>query len=91
MAGGTAGEGRCMPEAGTCSLTQLGSGQSGTVVDVAGGRGLAGRLGALGVRPGKRITKISSEIMRGPVVVQVDRTEIAVGFGMARHILVRPD
>ncbi len=56
------------------------------MVEVAGGRGLAGRLDALGIRPGKQITKISSEIMRGPVVVQVDRSEIAIGFGMARHI-----
>lgn len=80
-----------MPEVRTCSLAQMGTGQSGTVVEVAGGRGLAGRLEALGVRPGKRITKVSSEIMRGPVVVQVDRTEIAIGFGMARHIVVWPD
>lgn len=80
-----------MPETRICSLAQMGTGQSGTVVEVAGGRGLAGRLEALGVRPGKKITKISSDFMRGPVVVQVDRTEIAVGFGMARHIVVRPD
>ncbi len=80
-----------MPEVRTCSLAQLGTGESGTVVEVAGGRGLAGRLEALGIRPGKRITKISSEIMRGPVVIQVDRAEIAVGFGMARRIVVRPD
>lgn len=80
-----------MPEVRTCSLVDLSSGQSGSVVAVAGGRGLAGRLDALGVRPGKRITKISSEIMRGPVIIQVDRSEIAVGFGMARHIVVRPD
>jgi ferrous iron transport protein A len=80
-----------MNEPRTCSLAEMATGARGTVVEVAGGRGLAGRLEALGIRPGKRITKISSEIMRGPVVVQVDRTEIAVGFGMARHILVRPE
>lgn len=80
-----------MPELRTCSLVEMSSGQSGSVVAVAGGRGLAGRLEALGIRPGKRITKVSSEFMRGPVVVQVDRTEIAIGFGMARHIAVRPE
>jgi ferrous iron transport protein A len=80
-----------MTEVRTCSLAEMGTGQSGTVVEVAGGRGLAGRLDALGIRPGKKITKISSEIMRGPVVVQVDRSEIAIGFGMARHIVVRPE
>lgn len=80
-----------MPEGRTCNLAQMGTGGRGTVVAVAGGHGLARRLEALGVRPGKRITKVSSEIMRGPVIVRVDRSDIAIGFGMARHIVVRPD
>jgi ferrous iron transport protein A len=41
--------------------------------------------------PGKRITKISSMLMRGPVTVEVDRTQVAVGFGMAGKIIVDLD
>lgn len=67
------------------------TGQGATVVEILGGHGLVSRLDALGIRPGKRITKISAAFMRGPVVIRVDRAEVAVGFGMARKIVVRPD
>ena len=61
------------------------------VVQVQGGHGVVNRLSALGIIPGKRITKISSVLMRGPVIVEVDRTQIAIGFGMATRILVQLD
>jgi ferrous iron transport protein A len=69
-------------------LTMLKSGQSGKVVEIQGGMGLANRLSALGIRPGKRITKVSSMLMRGPITVQVGGTQLAMGFGMARKVIV---
>ena len=42
------------------ALTQMQSDQRGVVVDIEGGRGLIDRLIALGVVPGKTITKISN-------------------------------
>ena len=69
-------------------LTRLNVGQSGVVVQVQGGLGLANRLSAIGIRPGKKITKVSSMLMRGPVTVYVDRAQVAIGFGMARRIIV---
>jgi len=77
-----------MPEETKMTLIQLRSGQSGTVVQIQGGQGLTNRLNALGIRPGKKITKVSSMFMRGPVTVQVDRVTIAIGFGMAKKIVV---
>ena len=77
-----------MPEETKMTLIQLRSGQSGTVVQIQGGHGLTNRLNALGIRPGKKITKVSSMFMRGPVTVQVDRAQIAIGFGMAKKIVV---
>ncbi len=56
-----------------------------------GGHGLVNRLSALGIMPGKRITKISSTLMRGPVTVEVDRVQLAIGFGMASRIVVQLD
>jgi len=61
------------------------------VIQIQGGYGLVNRLNALGIRPGKRITKISSMFMRGPVTIQVDRAQVAIGFGMARRIIVGLD
>jgi ferrous iron transport protein A len=73
------------------TAAQMPTGRSATVVEILGGHGLVSRLDALGIRPGKRITKISAAFMRGPVVIRVDRAAVAVGFGMARKIIVRPD
>ena len=73
------------------SVHQMRAGQSGRIVQVSGGPGLVRRLNALGIRPGKRITKISSMFMRGPVTIQVDRTQAAIGHGMAAKIFVEVD
>jgi len=73
------------------TLTQMRSRQSGTVAQIQGGHGLINRLNSLGIRPGKRITKVSSMIMRGPVTIEVDRAQVAIGFGMAGRIIVELD
>jgi ferrous iron transport protein A len=80
-----------MPEERETTLARMRAGQSGIVVQLRGGHGLTGRLSALGIIPGKKITKISSTLMRGPQTIEVDRTRVAIGFGMARHILVQLD
>ena len=73
------------------TLRQMQAGQSGTVIQIEGGQRLANRLSALGIRPSKRITKISSMIMRGPVTIQLDNAQLAIGFGMANKIIVELD
>ena len=79
------------PEGKQITLPRMQTGQSGIVVQIQGGHGLVNRLDALGIRPGKRITKVGSMFMRGPVTVQVDRAQVAVGFGMASRIIVELD
>jgi len=80
-----------MPNGKQATLARMQTGQSGVVVQIQGGHGLVNRLNSLGIRPGKRITKLSSMIMRGPVTVQVDRAQVAIGFGMANRIIVELD
>ena len=70
------------------TLRQMPSGQSGKVVEIQGGHGMVNRLSALGIRPGKKITKVSSMLMRGPVTVRTGSTRLAIGYGMANRILV---
>ena len=70
------------------SLDKMEAGESGIVVRLLGGRGSINRLDALGIRLCKKITKISSMLMRGPVIVSVDNTTIAIGHGMAKKIIV---
>lgn len=72
----------------TVPLTTMESGTKGKIIEIQGGRGLCTRLNAMGIRPGVRIKKISGQIMRGPVIVGVGSTQIAIGFGMASRVLV---
>ena len=80
-----------MPNGKIVTLRQMQSGQSGKVVQIQGGFGLVNRLSALGIRPGKKITKVSSMLMRGPVTIQSGHTQVALGFGMANKIIVELD
>ncbi len=69
-------------------LTDMAAGETGTVVEIAGGRGAVDRLRALGIRPGIAVTKVSKHFAGGPVVVQVGGTQAAVGHGISRKIIV---
>jgi ferrous iron transport protein A len=82
---------RFWPEGKQGTLAWMRAGQSGIVVEIRGGHGLVSRLSALGIRPGKRITKVSSMLMRGPVTVQVDNAQLAIGFRMAMDVIVELD
>ena len=70
-------------------LIQMLPGENGTVAEVQGGLGLMRKIQSMGIRPGKKITKVSSHFWRGPQTIQIDSAQFAVGFGMARRILVR--
>ncbi len=83
--------GDAMPEKLVLSLSQMSAGQSGIVVEITGGHGMVRRLEALGIRPGKRVTKVSSMLFRGPVTVRVDQLQVAIGFGMASRVMVEVD
>lgn len=72
-------------------LSQMRTGQKGVIIQIAGGRGLNSRLETMGIRIGHEVTKISSMLMAGPVVVKAGNTEIALGFGMAQKIIVEVD
>ncbi len=73
------------------SLNDLSPGTSGTVCEIRGGQGLINRLNAMGIITGKKIKKIDSMLMSGPVTVQVDRAKVAIGFGMAGKIFIEAD
>ena len=70
-------------------LTRLEERESGVVVEIQGGHGLIRRLESLGIRTGKKVTKVSSQFMRGPITVRIDNYQVALGFGMARKVILR--
>ena len=66
-------------------LTQLGIGETARIVVIEGGRGLRQKLYLRGLFEGKVIRMISNY---GPVTVEVDRSVVAIGRGMAQKIIV---
>ncbi len=71
------------------NLTQMSPGESGAVTEIQGGYGLMRKIQTMGIRPGKKITKVSSHFWRGPQTVQIDKVQFAIGFGMAKKILIQ--
>lgn len=71
-------------------LTELARGEEGIIVAIQGGRGMQERLHRLGLHEGQRVRKLSALALGGPVVVLVNRAQVAVGLGIARRIVVGP-
>lgn len=58
------------------------------VLEIQGGAGLQNRLMSMGLYVGREITKLSYIGLRGPVVVRVGRSVLALGHGMAAKVMV---
>lgn len=69
-------------------ITQLEEKQKGVVVEILGGYGLNKKLDALGIRVGVEIIRLSSTSLRGTVIVKVGNTQVALGYGIAKKIIV---
>ena len=69
-------------------LSAMRTGEHGVVVEMNGGRGVLGRMTALGFTPGAEIT-IVQNFGRGPLIALVRDTRIALGRGEAGHLFVR--
>lgn len=68
-------------------LVRLNNGESGRVRALHGGRGFVGRLAAMGFTPGATITMMRNSGF-GPVIVAVRGSQVALGRGEARRVLL---
>ncbi len=73
------------------TLAKMKQGETGTIVEIAGGHGLTNRLEPMGIREGGKVKKVSGQLMRGPITLMVGSTHTAIGYGMAQKILVEVD
>jgi ferrous iron transport protein A len=60
----------------------------GVVKRIEGGYGFKRHLACLGIRINKEISRVTEHPFRGPVVVEVDGKQIAIGRGMCQKIFV---
>ena len=67
-------------------LTSVNPGQEVTLIDILGGRGIRSRLYSMGLIPGVRLTVVGNS--GGPIMIAINDTRLALGFGMAQKIMV---
>ncbi len=68
-------------------LSEMLTGQTGTIQELRGGRDLVGRLASLGFTPGAHVEMLQN-YGRGPLIVEVRDARIALGRGEARKVQV---
>ena len=68
-------------------LSMVQSGESVQVVNIRAGWGLQRRLADMGLTPGVRVKVINSG-GRGPVVLDIRGSRLALGHGIAHKIMV---
>ncbi len=68
-------------------LAELVTGEQATILSFQNIRGIAGRLTSLGFTPGAEIV-MAQNYQRGPLMVTVRGTHVALGRGEAQGILV---
>ena len=72
------------------TLFDLESGKKATIKRLDGGVEFRKKLTSLNIRVGKTIRKITAQPLHGPVVIEIDNTEAAIGMNMAKKIVVVP-
>ena len=70
-------------------LAELKPGETAEIISLNGGESFQARLRAMGLAEGRTVRKLSRIRWGGPIVVIVNRAQVAVGRGMARKIVVR--
>ncbi|MET1101924.1 MAG: FeoA family protein [Pyrodictiaceae archaeon] len=69
------------------TLDQLAPGVKATIVQIEGGPGLVRRLNLLGFTPGAIVEVVAAH--RGPILVKIRGSIVALGRGVARRIFVK--
>lgn len=71
------------------TLGEMKIGDKGTIRLIDGGRGVHTKLESLGLREGVSFVKKSAVMTRGPVIIEVGSTQIALGCEIANKIYVQ--
>lgn len=73
---------------GGISLDQVKIRSRARILGIRGGWGGHERLLSLGIGPGVEVEMVSVHPLHGPVVIQLDGTQVAIGRSLARKIIV---
>jgi ferrous iron transport protein A len=70
------------------TLDQIIENRKAKVLDIQGGHGVRQRLNQMGIHPGDIITILRFGALRGPILVEVHGSQVALGRGIASRIIV---
>jgi len=70
---------------GDTNLAQMKPGDPARIVEIGGGHGIRQKLNLRGISEGSVVRVISAN---GPITIEVDRSVISIGRGMAQKIRV---
>ena len=68
-------------------LTMVSQGQEVTLIDILGGKGIRSKLYSMGLIPVVKLTVLGNK--GGPIMIAINDTRLALGFGMAHKIMVK--
>lgn len=77
-----------MDESRVRPLSRMPEGTKATVVRLAGGREFQNRLVSMGLNIGCELEVVHGGGRGGPTLVAVGQTRLAIGYGMARRVMV---
>lgn len=69
-------------------LTRLRTGQKAKILRLEGGPGFQRNVRSRGIREGKILEVVTRHPIGGPIVIEIDGRETAIGRGMAKRIIV---
>jgi len=69
-------------------LSSVKPGNEVTILDINGGRGIKSKLYSMGLVPGTKLTVLNGNT-KGPVMISIRDSRLAIGHGMAQKIIVR--
>lgn len=70
------------------TLDQINENRKAKVIDIQGGQGMRQRLSQMGIHPGDIITMLRYGALRGPILIEVHGSQVALGRGIASRIIV---
>jgi len=70
------------------TLEQVEPTREALVVAITGGRGVCAHLNTLGIHVGDRVMVVDRAPFRGPILLEVHGSRVALGRGVARQIEV---
>ena len=70
------------------TLDQIDENKKAKVIDIQGGVGVRQRLEQMGIHPGDIVTILRFGALRGPILIEVHGSQVALGRGIASRIIV---